>query len=122
VRGGRGAYFRGYLAREVQAQVLLARCEGRLSARKRRQLRRFVDASRSPVAFAWLALRPLRALAGRNETLGSESALARGIAWRWLVAALAVRARTPGRRPLDASLPPLLSFQQERLRRWRAQV
>ena len=73
-------------------------------------------------AFAWLALRPLRTLAGRNETLGSEGALARGIAWRWLVAALAVGARTPGRRPLDASLPPLLSFQQERLRRWRASV
>jgi glycosyltransferase involved in cell wall biosynthesis len=122
VRGGRAAYFRGYLPREVQAQVLLARCEGRLTDRKRRQLRRFVDAARSPLAFAWLALRPLRTLAGRNETLGSEGALARGIAWRWLVAALAVGARTPGRRPLDASLPPLLSFQQERLRRWRASV
>jgi glycosyltransferase involved in cell wall biosynthesis len=122
VRGGRGAYFRGYLPRELQAQVLLARCGPRLSARKRRQLRRFVDAPRSPVAFAWLALRPLRALAGRNETLGSEAALARGIAWRWLVAALAVGARRPGRRPLDASLPPVLSYQQERLRRWRARV
>jgi glycosyltransferase involved in cell wall biosynthesis len=122
VRGGRGAYFRGYLPRELQAQVLLARCGARLSARKRRQLRRFVDAPRSPVAFAWLALRPLRALAGRNETLGSEAALARGIAWRWLVAALALGARTPGRRPLDASLPPVLTYQQERLRRWRARI
>jgi glycosyltransferase involved in cell wall biosynthesis len=122
VCGGRGAYFRGYLPRELQAQVLLARCGARLSARKRRQLRRFVDAPRSPVAFAWLALRPLRALAGRSETLGSEAALARGIAWRWLVAALALGARTPGRRPLDASLPPVLSYQQERLRRWRARI
>jgi hypothetical protein len=42
--------------------------------------------------------------------------------WRWGVAALAWRARAPGRRPLDASLPDLLSFEQRRLRRWRGRV
>ena len=31
-------------------------------------------AARSPLAFAWLAARPARALAGRNETLGVEAA------------------------------------------------
>jgi hypothetical protein len=89
---------------------------------KRRALRRYVGAERSVAGFAWLALRPLRALAGRNETLGSEGALARGVAWRWAVTLLARGADRPGRRPLDTSLPDLLSFQQERLRRWRAQV
>ena len=120
LRGGRGAYFLGYLAREVQAQTLLGRCAGRLTASKRRALQRYVAADQSPVAFVWLALRPLRAVAGRNETLGSERELVHGIAWRWLVALLAHGARRPGHRPLDASYPGLLSFEQKRLRRWRA--
>jgi hypothetical protein len=122
LRGGRGAYFLGYLPREVAAQTLLARCGARLDARKRRALKRFVAAARSPVAFAWLAARPLRALAGRNETLASETELVHGIAWRWLVAVLARGARQPGRRPLDASFPDPVSFEQKRLRRWRARA
>jgi hypothetical protein len=120
VRGGRGAYFLGYLAREVQAQTLLARCARQLTDSKRRALERYIAADRSPVAFAWLALRSLRVLVGRNETLASERELVHGIAWRWLVALLAHGARSPGRRPLDASYPGLLSFEQKRLRRWRA--
>ena len=122
VRGGRGAYFRGYLAREVQARVLLARCGDALTPGKRRALERFVAADSSLVALARLALRPLRVLAGRTETLGSEFGLVRGLVWRRLVAVLAAGAGTPGRRPLDTSLPDLLSYQQERLRRWRARV
>jgi glycosyltransferase involved in cell wall biosynthesis len=120
--GVRGAYFLGYLAREVQAQTLLVRCAGRLTDSKRRVLQRYVAADRSPVALAWLAARPLRAVAGRNETLGSESELVRGILWRWLIAPLSRGARRPGRRPLDASVPGPLSFEQKRLRRWRARV
>jgi hypothetical protein len=112
LRGGRGAYFRGYLPRAVLARILLARCGERTTRAKRRALHRFVAAERSPRAFCWLAARPLRALWGRNETLGSEAELLRGIVWRRLV-------RLLGR---DASLPDLLSFQQRRLRRWRARV
>jgi glycosyltransferase involved in cell wall biosynthesis len=122
LRGGRGAYFRGYLPRAVLAQVLLVRCAARLTPAKRRALRRYVAAERSPLAFAWLAARPLRALRGRNETLGSEAELVGGIVWRLLVGLLAKGARAPGWRPLDASLPDLLSFQQRRLRRWRSRV
>jgi glycosyltransferase involved in cell wall biosynthesis len=122
LRGGRAAYFRGYLPRAVLAEVLLVRCGSRLAPAKRRALRRFVAAERSPLAFAWLAARPLRALAGRNETLGSEAELVRGIVWRRLAALLATGSRKPGRRPVDASLPDILSFQQQRLRRWRARV
>jgi hypothetical protein len=111
-RGGRAAYFRGYLPRVVLAQILLARCGDRMFEEKRAALRRYVAAERSPLAFAWLAARPLRVLAGRDETLGSESELVRGIVWR--------RMAGPLRR--DASLPDVLSFQQRRLRRWRADV
>jgi hypothetical protein len=120
LRGGRGAYFLGYTSRVVQAEVLLARCEGRIAPGKRRALRRFAAAERAPAAFAWLALRPLRVLARRDETLGSESELARGIAWRWAVAALAAAAARLGRPAGDASFPDPLAFEQRRLRRWRA--
>jgi glycosyltransferase involved in cell wall biosynthesis len=115
----RGAYFYGYLAREVQAETLLARCGGRLAPRKRRVLRRFVAAQSSLFAFAWLALRPLRELAGRNETLGSEWGLARGIAWRRLTP---IRARLMPGLAGDASFPAPDSFNQKRLRRWRARL
>jgi hypothetical protein len=110
----RAAYFHGYLSREVQAQALLARCGSRIAPAKRRALDRFIAAQRSPLAFAWLTLRPLRALAGHTETLGSELELAAGILWRQL-------AGLPGRR-LDATIPHPIAFQQKRLRRWRARL
>jgi glycosyltransferase involved in cell wall biosynthesis len=112
LRGGRGAYFRGYMPRAVQAEVLLARGGARLPRRKRRALERFLAADHSFAALAWLAGRPLRVLGGRTETLGSESELVRGLLWR--------RAVRPLR--LDTALPDVLSFQQRRLRRWRARV
>jgi glycosyltransferase involved in cell wall biosynthesis len=118
----RAAYFYGYLAREAQAQALLVRCAERLTARKRRDLTRFVASQRSLAAFAWLASRPLRILARRNETLASEVELAQGILWRWLIGIRAGRPRRPGRMLCDARFPPPGSFSQKRLRRWRANV
>jgi glycosyltransferase involved in cell wall biosynthesis len=118
----RAAYFYGYLAREVQAQTLLVRGGERLSAGKRRALRRFISSARSPAAFAWLAARPLRSLARRNETLASEAELAKGILWRWLIGLRLRRGRRPGRVLYDASFPPPGSFEQKRLRRWRARL
>jgi Glycosyl transferase family 2 len=120
LRGGRGAYFLGYVSREVQAEALLARCAPWLTAAKRRALERFVAAGRSPLALAWLAARSLRVLAGRTETLASETELVRGIVWRRLMPLLAAGAAGPGRRPCDATIPDPLSFEQRRLRRWRA--
>jgi hypothetical protein len=116
----RGAYFLGYLAREVQAQVLLARLGSRLMPAKRRSLEWFTQAGRSPVAAAWLAGRAARVLTGRNETLASELELIRGIAWRWVVAILARAAVL--RRRCDARFPDPLAFEQRRLRRWRSTV
>jgi Glycosyl transferase family 2 len=118
----RASYFYGYLAREVQAQALLARSGPRLTGSKRRALEWFVACDSSPAALAWLWLRALRACAGRTETLGSELGLARGVAWKQLTAALASRTALV-RGPLcDASIPAPQSFSQKRLRRWRARI
>lgn len=124
VSGWRTAYFYGYLGRQVQAQTLLARCSGRLTARKRRALARFVACDRSPIAFAWLAARPLRSVLGLNETLGSEAQLARGVLWRWLIAVRVGRRRMPGAKAYDASYPTAgpETFEQNRLRRWRSRL
>ena len=119
-RGWRGAYFGGFEMRDVFARTLLLRCGSRLRARRRRALEWFVASARSPVAFAWLALRPLRRFVGRDETLGGESALARGVLWRWLIELAALRAERPGSRAYDASFPDPPQFEQRRLRRWRA--
>ena len=119
-RAARAAYFLGYVGREVLALTLLARCAGTLEPDQRRALERFLAAPDSAPAFAWLAARPLRALWGRNETLGTELGLAQGILWRRLLPALAVGSRRPGRRPLDARFPDEDSFRQRRLERWRA--
>jgi glycosyltransferase involved in cell wall biosynthesis len=119
-RGLRSAYFAGYLGREVQAQALLLRCHDTLTRRKRRALERFISSARSPIGFLWLAVRPLRRLVGRGETLGGELALVRGILWRWLLAVAVGWAKLPGNRPYDASFPDPPRFEQPRLRRWRA--
>jgi len=118
----RAAYFCGYLAREVQAQTLLVRCASALSGPKRRALRRFVASPRSPLAFAWLVARPLRRLAGLDETLGSETELVGGILWRWLIPLRVRRSREPRAGAPDASFPHALDFEQRRLRRWRGRL
>jgi glycosyltransferase involved in cell wall biosynthesis len=118
----RAAYFYGYLAREVQAQTLLLRCASVLTPHKRRTLRWFIGCDSSLAALAWLALRPVRCIAGRTETLGSESELARGIAWKRLTAIVARHSGRRGGPFSDAGAPPLESFTQKRLRRWRASI
>jgi glycosyltransferase involved in cell wall biosynthesis len=116
----RSAYFLLYLQRKLLAQVLLVRCGRELSKRKRRELCRLVAAEHSPLAFGWLALRPARALLGRNETLGIEGMLARGVLWRRLIA-LRARGERPGSSTHDASVP---AFDPDvlgsRQRRWLA--
>jgi glycosyltransferase involved in cell wall biosynthesis len=89
------------------ATVLERRCGERMSARKRRALRLMIASERSPRGIAWLWLRGARKLWGRNETLGSEGALLRGIAWRHgvgLIAGGRTRPRSLSRG--NASPPP----------------
>jgi hypothetical protein len=59
-------------------------------------------------------------LIGRDETLGGEVALVKGIIWRWLVRLMSIRASPPARWRYDASFPDPPLFEQPRLRRWRA--
>ncbi len=118
----RAGYFYGYQVAQAQALTLLLRCGERLAPAKRRSLERLVAADSSAWALLWLALRPLRAIVGRNETLGTESELVRGLLWK---RAISARARFPARFRgvlADAAPPPLDAYRQDRLRRWRARM
>jgi hypothetical protein len=115
----RAPYFCGFVPRQVQALTLLIRCRSLLTPRKRRALAWFVASERAPAKFAWLAVRPLRLLVGRSETLGSEVTLVRGIVWKWLLS-LAVRPLgSSPRLRADARFPNPPALDQPRLRRWR---
>jgi hypothetical protein len=59
----------------LAAQAIEARAGSRMEPRKARTLRRVAHLDRSPAAAGWLALRSLRRLAGRNETMGIELSL-----------------------------------------------
>lgn len=120
LRGGRSAYFLGYLARAVQAETLLVRCADVLTPRKRRVLDRFLAAEGSVAALVWLTARSLRPLWGRNETLGSELELTHALLWRRGLVLGARGTRAPGRRPLDATFPGKMAFEQRRIKRWRS--
>ena len=84
-----GIYFREVCHRLQFANVLERRCGDRMSTKKRRAVRLLVDSERSPRGMAWLCLRRARRLVGRNETLGAEGGLLRGIAWRHTVGPIA---------------------------------
>jgi glycosyltransferase involved in cell wall biosynthesis len=122
MRGWRAAYFFGYVPGQVRAQALLLRCGDRLTASKRRALERYMVADSSPGAFTWLALRPLRALAGRTETLAGEWELVRGILWFRIARWLARRRWLSERLPLDSQFPDASQFQYRRLQRWRGRM
>jgi hypothetical protein len=102
--------------------VALHRCGPVLSAGKRRELERFIVLDESPAGLIWLTLRPLRALLGATETLGSEWGLARGLAWKTAAAAAATHPRLAVGPLGDASIPPPAYFSQRRLRRWRRRL
>ena len=117
----RTAYFSMYLQREFHARLLLDRFGAELTRRKRRALRRVTAAARSPLALAWLACRPIRSVFGRNETLGIESLLVRGILWRYLIVLRTLGRRRPGASEEDASATsPMPQKLVPRQRRWLA--
>lgn len=87
------------------ATILQMRCGERMAGAKRRSLRRFLRAGRSPIALLNLWRRGLRELLGTPETLGGEWMLAYAFTWRRLLAAT-VRERPTRRWRLDAVPPP----------------
>jgi glycosyltransferase involved in cell wall biosynthesis len=101
----REAYFDEWCRTLVFATVLDMRCGDRLAADKRRAMHRVLAGERSAITLAWLAARPARSLAGRNETRGFEHRLLRGLAWRHLVKHLSrnrAAAVPPGGQATDA--------------------
>lgn len=78
----RDAYELEWLRVVAFAKALRARCGDHLDHRDRQALDLVLAGDRSPRTLAWLALRPLRGLAGRNETRGFEHRLLRGLVWR----------------------------------------
>ncbi len=95
ILGGWGsAYFDVYLRLKAITRLLLERCGPAMPGPKRRSLERFDRSDRSVVSLGWLALRPLRRVAGHSETMGMERILVRGILYRHLAG---VRRRLPGR-------------------------
>lgn len=121
VREWRAAYFLGFVPGRIRAVTLLLRCAATLTPAKRRALEWYVATESSPLALAWLVLRPLLALLGRTETLASEWELAPGLMW-WRAAALTASRWWPQRFALDTRLPNAHQFEHRRLRRWRART
>lgn len=96
----RRIYFAEYCRLRMVTRVLLDRHGPHLSGPQRRLLELIERGEGSPRFVAWLTLRQLRRLR-RDDTLGAESGLLRGLAW-----SRALRHRR-GADPLDdADLPP----------------
>lgn len=100
----RGHYFGDALRLIALAETVLVRAGDRMPRHKRRALRRFQRAERSPVVVARLFARGARELLGRPETLGAEWMLGYAFLWRRLLDS-SVRDRPLGRLRLDA-VPP----------------
>jgi glycosyltransferase involved in cell wall biosynthesis len=105
----RAIYFWDICRIALFASVLERRLGDGIAPRRRRTLRRLAASPDSPMAAVWLAVRSGRRLAGRSETLGAETALLRGLAWRHAVSLLTGRRRRPGRSRSFAAAPPPLS-------------
>lgn len=97
-------YFRGFVRLEILARALLRRVP-EASRRKRAALRRFAAADRSRAGIAWLRLRGLRRLGGRNETLGIERSLSESLIWRHVLRHHTREWQRPVGSTFDASLP-----------------
>jgi hypothetical protein len=97
-RRWQSAYEDVYLRIAAEAAALEQRCGPSMAPVKRRAAHRMANADRSPLAVPWLQLRSMRRYLGRDETLGVERGLARGIAWHQLNRARA-RALGHGRSP-----------------------
>ena len=82
----------------LAAETIEERAGGTLERRKTRAVRRVARLGRAPEPVGWLALRSLRRLTGRNETMGIEVSLLSAIVWHWLDAARARLSRRPAGR------------------------
>ncbi len=118
------AYFRAYLQLQLQAAVLLSRCPDDLDRRRRRSLGLLSRADSSVLGPLWLTSRMLRPLIGRNETLGTEQLLLRGLLWRRLIGPRSRGQGPPDGKSRDAGLPAfdMDKLGSNRIKRWRANL
>ncbi|HMT04285.1 MAG: glycosyltransferase [Solirubrobacterales bacterium] len=117
----RAGYYFDVLRLQAQATALLERTEAageQLDRGKASTLRRFSRAERSILTLIWLLVRPFRALVGRNETLGSETCLSRGLLWRRITG---IRQKLPLPEPPTGPPPgDPGAYGPRGIRRWRA--
>jgi glycosyltransferase involved in cell wall biosynthesis len=92
---GQVRYFENYCRLALMARAIEVRFGDSLAPPARHGLNRIQDCDRSLRGAAWLALRTLRPLAGRNATMGMERGLLAGILWR---RAASLRARISQKR------------------------
>jgi len=81
---GRVRYFENYCRLVLEARALEQRLGDALSPAERAALRRIQGCDGTVGGAAWFALRTLRPLVGRNETMGMERGLLAGLLWRLL--------------------------------------
>ncbi len=81
---GQVRYFENYCRLVLESRALELRVGDSLSPAERRALRRISECDGSPAGAAWFAMRTLRPLIGRNETMGMERGLLAGLLWRLL--------------------------------------
>jgi len=95
---GQVRYFENYCRLVLEARALEQRLGDALSPADARALRRIQDCDGSVGGAAWFALRTLRPLIGRNETMGMERGLLAGLLWRLLAGlrARVARGRSAG--------------------------
>ena len=86
--------------------ILEMRCGPRMSRRRRRALRRFSQAERSPIALADLGRRAIAELFGKPETLGAELPLFLAFVWRRAMVASTRGLERPTRRLRLDGRPP----------------
>jgi glycosyltransferase involved in cell wall biosynthesis len=113
-------YMNDLLRIQHLAQVLQLRCAGRLPRDKQQTLHRLANLDRSARSALWLMGRGLLGLRRKSVTMGAETCLLRGLAWRrgmdlimWL------RSR---RSPRAVAVPPLVAGPAEMRSRQAADV
>ncbi len=112
MRRWRLTYFADTCRLMQYATVLRMRCGPRMTAAKRRSLDRFLRAERSPLALVRLALRAVRELVGRPETLGAELGLFFALAWRHILSGSTRGLERPRAHLRIEALPPSTLLQK----------
>ncbi|HEY7730192.1 MAG TPA: glycosyltransferase [Gaiellaceae bacterium] len=79
---GRAIYIGDVVRLEVLARTLERRSSGRIRPDRMADIRRVARLSSSTGSLGWLLARSARDLRGDSETLGAETELVKGIAWR----------------------------------------